>query len=357
MRKVFLTLVVALFCQFVFSQGGKIKFEITTYDYGTLREEVGEATAKFVFTNVGTGDLQVTHVQPSCGCTAADYTKTVVKPGEKGYVSAVYHTSGRPGPFQKSLTVTVNDIESPTVGLTIKGTVTPKAKSKGDYYPMAIGNLKLMSNHLAFNDMKSNQIKTDSMKIYNQWEGEMTISFKDVPAHITVTAVPEKLAKDQEGVIIVTYDATKKADFGLVYDRIDIVTNDAAGPNKSLNVSANIIEDFSTLTEKQIEKAPHIDFKETTFNFGNVKSGTVVKYDFEFTNSGKSKLVIRKIKPECGCTTYELAKTIFKKNKKGKISVVFDTSSRHGDENKMITVITNDPKKPVIQLYLKGTIE
>jgi hypothetical protein len=317
---------------------------------------MGEAVAKFIFTNVGNGDLQVTHVQPGCGCTTADYTKTIVKPGEKGYISAIYHTNGRPGSFQKSVTVTVNDVENPTSVIFIKGNVTPKAKSKGDYYPTAIGNMKLMSNHLALGDIKITDVKTDSMKIYNQWDADMTISFQNVPAYITVKAIPEVLKKDEEGIILVTYDAAKKADFGMVYDMISIVTNDAAGPNKTLNVSANISEDFSKLTEKQLAKAPQIKFVDVTYDFGKVKSGTVVKFSYEFTNEGKGKLIIRKIKPECGCTTVELEKKDYKKGQKGSINVVFDTNGRKGEEAKIINIITNDPKQPNIQLYLKGEI-
>ena len=115
------------------AQNGKIKFDKTTHDFGTIKEEMGKATAKFVFTNVGTDDLKIVNVRTSCGCTASDYSKGVIKPGEKGYVTAIYSTAHRPGPFRKSITVTVNDADHPNSVLFIKGTVTPKKKSVACY--------------------------------------------------------------------------------------------------------------------------------------------------------------------------------------------------------------------------------
>ena len=335
---------------------GKIKFEKTTHNFGTLKEEQGKATAKFVFTNVGTGDLKIVNVRTSCGCTASDYSKNIIKPGQKGYVTATYYTSHRPGPFRKSITVTVNDADHPNTILYIKGTVTPRKKSKGDYYPTAIGNLKLMSNLLAFNNIKTTEIKTDSMKIFNNWDHPMEISFTQVPNFISVKAVPSTLGPKQEGYIVVSYDAAKKQDYGLVYDRIGIRTNDAIQPLKTLNISANIVQDFSNLTEKQLKKAPKIVFEQTTLDFGKVKSGTTVKMTFKFKNEGKQDLKIYKVKASCGCTATQPSETTIKKGKSGDIEVTFNTKGRRGRQHKTITVITNDPTNPEVILNLQGEL-
>lgn len=49
--------------------------------------------------------------------------------------------------------------------------------------------------------------------------------------------------------------------------------------------------------------APKIQFDSTTFNFGRVKSGEIVKHSFVFTNSGTATLEIMDVKTGCGCTT------------------------------------------------------
>ncbi len=45
-----------------------------------------------------------------------------------------------------------------------------------------------------------------------------------------------------------------------------------------------------------LAKAPKIDFVETSFTFDPVMEGDYVIYDFVFTNTGKSDLVISQVK-------------------------------------------------------------
>ncbi|MBF6609283.1 MAG: DUF1573 domain-containing protein [Flavobacterium sp.] len=75
----------------------------------------------FEFRNTGTTSVIITNVKAACGCTATEYTKTPVKPGETASVTAVYNAAAK-GTFQKTVTVTTNADEAPTV-LTFKGIV------------------------------------------------------------------------------------------------------------------------------------------------------------------------------------------------------------------------------------------
>jgi hypothetical protein len=339
------------------AQIGKIEFKKTTHDFGTISEESTKAVYEFEFTNTGKGDLKILNVQASCGCTSPEYTKNPVKPGQKGFIKVTYSTVNRPGAFRKSITVTVNNPEKPNVVLFIKGNVTPKGKSKAELYPVAIGNLELMTNHLAFNELNSDETRTDSVKIYNAGSQAMDLSFEQVPAHLQVKANPTQLPIDGEGYLIVTYNGSKKKDFGLVYDRFGIRTNDVNQPLKSLNVSARITLDFSHLSKKDMEQAPKISFKAVNYDFGTVKSGSVITYQFEFTNEGKQVLEVLKIKSSCGCTTSKLLQTSYKKGKSGMIEAIFDTSGRKGAQHKTLTVITNDPNNAEIVLNITGKIE
>ncbi|HBS87972.1 MAG TPA: hypothetical protein DEA97_15525 [Bacteroidales bacterium] len=45
-----------------------------------------------------------------------------------------------------------------------------------------------------------------------------------------------------------------------------------------------------------------------------------------------------------------------KAGESSKISVSFNTAGKNGNQNKSITVNTNDPKNPVISLRIKGTV-
>ena len=75
----------------------------------------------FEFKNTGKTAVIITNVKAACGCTATDYTKTPVQPGETAKVTATYNAAAK-GAFSKTVTVTTSAEETPKV-LTFKGTV------------------------------------------------------------------------------------------------------------------------------------------------------------------------------------------------------------------------------------------
>lgn len=97
------------------------KFEKEVHDFGTIKEGV-QAEYVFKFTNTGKEPLVITNVQASCGCTTPKWTKEPIKPGESGSVTAIYNSKGRPGNFNKAVTITSNAKTAQKV-LFIKGNV------------------------------------------------------------------------------------------------------------------------------------------------------------------------------------------------------------------------------------------
>lgn len=86
-----------------------IKFEQTTHDFGTFSAADPIQTCVFKFYNVGKEKLVINYVHTSCGCTAADYTKTPISPGASGEIKVTYDATGKmPGRFKKSIQVFSN---------------------------------------------------------------------------------------------------------------------------------------------------------------------------------------------------------------------------------------------------------
>ncbi|MCF8298454.1 MAG: DUF1573 domain-containing protein [Saprospiraceae bacterium] len=334
-----------------------IKFSTNTHDFGTIQEIDGKAKFVFEFTNDGNSELKLTDVKSSCGCTAPDWTKTPIPPKGKGFVSAEYNPMNRPGAFHKAVTVSTNDPKNPSVVLFIKGNVIAKPKTKVDLYPTPVGNLRFKTNHLAFMDITNKQTKTDSLPIFNNGTAAMEINTKNVPAWLKVTVKPSTLQPDEEGFIVITYDASKRNDYGLNFDRFILVTNDIKQAEKTINVSAKVVPDFSNLSPKKLKNSPTIEFNNTSYDFGIMKTGSKIEYKFEFKNAGKSDLVILKTKASCGCTAIQPESTKIKKGKSSYIAIVFNTAGRTGKQHKTVTVITNDPNNPEIILNISGELE
>ncbi|MDP5140292.1 MAG: DUF1573 domain-containing protein [Spirosomaceae bacterium] len=108
MKKLVLSFIVVLFVAASASAQGVLKFGKEVHDFGTLKEGP--------------------NAMASCGCTTPEWKKDPIMPGATAVIKVGYNTSGRPGNFTKTITVTSN-AENATVVLTIKGGVTPKATS------------------------------------------------------------------------------------------------------------------------------------------------------------------------------------------------------------------------------------
>lgn len=103
-----------------------ITFTDTEHDFGRVIE--GEKiTYAFRFTNTGKGNLVITSVSSSCGCTVPQYTKEPVKPGETGNIKVTFDSSNRRGFQHKSVSVVTNTQPNTTV-LHIKAQVVEPEK-------------------------------------------------------------------------------------------------------------------------------------------------------------------------------------------------------------------------------------
>lgn len=76
-------------------------------DMGTINEGVKLEVA-FRFKNTGNKPLVIKHVQPACGCTAADIPNEPIAPGQEGVIKGVFDSHGREGTQNKTMTVYTN---------------------------------------------------------------------------------------------------------------------------------------------------------------------------------------------------------------------------------------------------------
>jgi hypothetical protein len=89
-------------------------------------------------------------------------------------------------------------------------------------------------------------------------------------------------------------------------------------------------------------------------DFGSVKPGTALSHSFKITNTGTADLLIRSVKPVCGCTTSDFD-SIIRPGKQGKITLAIpSTDNFEGRLNKVATVQTNDPKHAMFTLMLSA---
>lgn len=220
-----------------------IKFDKDVYDFGKINEEKGTVSTTFFFQNTGTDTLTISEVKPTCSCTIANWSKAPLSPEGKGFVTVDFDPLHKSGDFSKAIYVRSN-ATVPNYMLTIKGVVIPRAKTIYDTFPMKIGNLLLKSSYIVFNKIMSNQIKSDTLEVYNFWNKPMTFTTSALPTYVEFESLPKTLEPHKSGKFIITYNAIKKNDFGICSDNIVINSNDSLESNKRLIVNADIKEDF-----------------------------------------------------------------------------------------------------------------
>ena len=102
-----------------------ITFDKESHDFGKVTQ--GEkVTFNFKFKNTGKSDLLITSVNTSCGCTASEFPREAIKPGEQRSLRVTFDSQGRKGIQNKTVTV-VSNCQPDTKVLRIKAmVVTPK---------------------------------------------------------------------------------------------------------------------------------------------------------------------------------------------------------------------------------------
>lgn len=101
---------------------------------------------------------------------------------------------------------------------------------------------------------------------------------------------------------------------------------------------------------------PVMKFDKDTHDFGKIKSGDKVTYEFNFTNTGKSPLIITDAVASCGCTKPEWPKEPIKPGDAAKIKVTFNSAGKVGLQDKQITITANTtPAQNIVHLI--GEVE
>ena len=95
------------------TDGPVISFAENKHDFGSIKEgDIVKHT--FKFKNTGNQPLVVSEVRVTCGCTTPDWTKTPVAPGQSGFITAQFNSTGKPGQNHKVITVVSNSVTGNT---------------------------------------------------------------------------------------------------------------------------------------------------------------------------------------------------------------------------------------------------
>lgn len=103
-------------------------------------------------------------------------------------------------------------------------------------------------------------------------------------------------------------------------------------------------------------EGPIIQPAERRVDLGRIPMDAKVHHSFLVYNTGGQRLRIYSVEPSCGCTVARLSRQEIKPGEFAQLDVDLDTSIKLGPVEKTITVRSNDPDTPVLELLLVGEV-
>lgn len=349
----------ALTAAAMMAQDPVITFTKTEHDFGKINEADGRVSVVFEFKNEGMAPLILSNVRASCGCTTPTWTKEPVEPGKTGTITVTYNPNGRPGRFQKTVTITSNATE-PTKKVYIKGEVIPKTAKPVNKYTVAVGDLSMKGKTLDLGTIKHGEQKNGELEYTNltQANHKVELATNAADAYLLNQVTLAEVKPNEVGKFIFALDTKNTKLYGPYEFYAYVVVDGKKQINETfkLTIKANVVEDFSNLTTEQKQQAPIIEVEAET-TIGKVAAGKTIKYMLPFKNIGVNPLEVRR----AYCTDNHLkvkAGKAVKSGKKGAITVDINTKGlQPGAYTREIVLITNDYKNAIKRIKINFTVE
>lgn len=353
MKKILSVMTLALCAVAMMAQQPVITFKTTEHDFGKINEADGRVTTVFEFKNEGMEPLVLSNVRASCGCTTPNWTREPIEPGQTGKITVTYNPNGRPGRFQKTVTITSNATEA-TTRVYIKGEVIPKPAKPVNQYPVQMGELSLKAKSVNFGTVKKGQKINHEIEYANHTDHEITVDLATrAEDNFLISQVTLGTVKPNEtGKFVFVFDSEVCKLYGPVEIAAYVEVNGKAIHTDEYKMSfkAEVDEDFSNLSVADRQQAPIMEM-EDVIDLGNVAPGKKVKKAVYLQNSGVNGLIVRRVYNANEFMKIEAPKGIIKSGKKGEIKIEL-TAIMDGepmpatDYSREIVVITNDPNQP-----------
>lgn len=114
---------------------------------------------------------------------------------------------------------------------------------------------------------------------------------------------------------------------------------------------------LTSVSRKDNASQPNILFEEPVYDFGIAGPDQKITHTFNFTNTGSLPLKIEKVGTSCACAAALLSAREIPPGSQGAVRAVFEPRRYKDKQEEIITVYSNGPENPEIDLTLKGLIK
>lgn len=314
------------------------------------------AIVQYTITNTGNKPLVLTEVEPDCACSVAQWTKTPIAPGEKGFVSVTFDAQSL-GHFHKSVAIYTN-AEPHLVYLKFEGEVVLQIKDFTKNYPYLIGQIRVDRNTLDFPDMQYGEHPVMHIGVVNLSDRPYEPVLMHLPPYLQMNVEPNVLQKGEKGIITLTLNSEKLTDLGLTQASVYLArfAGDKVGEENEIPVSAVLLPDFSNMTDKDKVNAPIISLSAKNLDMSALLTKkTKAHQDITLTNTGRSALQINKLQVFHPAVGVSLKKSLLQPGESTRLRVSVNKNNIGKKRRQLrLLMITNDPKQPKVEINIKA---
>jgi hypothetical protein len=285
---------------------------------------------RFEIRNEGDQDLTIREVQPACGCTVAEFDRTIA-PGQVGSVAAVVDTSDFRGAIAKSVTVFTTDPDNARFNLTIKADVRMQIESRPGYARMIV-------------------VQGETTEAIRQWlwatEGpDLEIESVASPypflevSHREATAV-ERKSEGGDRQWLIDLRVAEDAPVGPIAANVVVHTNHPGQEEVKIPVSGFV--------------RPVVSVKPRTANFGRLDLVEPYSATLEVQNLGSGAITVLGASTDVSGAAAEVEEV--EAGKLYRVQVTLQPGMSSGPFSGKLQIETSSKQMPMVEVELSGTI-
>lgn len=305
-------------------------------------------TAVFEFRTKGSKKVRIEGVRPDCNCTIVDYPKGDL--GDKFQIRMTYDAK-QLGHFDKQAAVYTNASSEPFY-IRMRGQVLEHYVDLSANYPVVMGDLRLNTNDLEFDNVNRGDQLVQQLNIYNNGEKPYHPNLMHLPPYLTAKVVPEELKPMETGTITINLNSSKVHSYGLTQTSIYLAGNpgDKVRNDHEITVSTILLPSFP----EHMQNPPKIEMSKEIVNVafeGKSKKTEVI----DIMNSGRSELKITSLQMFTRGLKISLGKSRLQpgESTKLKITVMYNDLKKVRTRPRIL-MITNDPSKPKVTIEINA---
>jgi hypothetical protein len=287
----------------------------------------------FAVVNEGDETLEIKAVRPTCGCTVADFDREI-EPGKTGYIKAKLDTQDFSGPISKSILVMTNDPQDPTRTLVIKTEVHPYVQ----VLPRALVRFNAVQHEPM--EQKITVVADEDVKDFKVNSVKSSVPF--LLASVRPVPADQMLAGKSPQQYEVSLSLKENPPVGPVNTVLEIETNHPKAKTVPVKVFG-VVRALLHVTPSQIQ-------------FGSIEAKKQPGRNVIVVNNRTGGVEIKVTGAAVNDPAFNAEVVPIEKGRRYQVTVTVKPDASAGPRDAVLTLKTNDPEFPTVEVPIRANI-